>query len=121
MNSILKIILIFSSFFFLVFILNMIKSKKIELQYAITWLITSIIFILLAIFPNIVSMIANVLHIEIPINALFLLIQFLFINILFSLSIALGNCQYKVKELAQEIGLLKLEIDLIKKENYNKE
>lgn len=116
MNNSLQIILFISSFLFLVFIIKKITSKQVELQYSIIWIVTSGIFIVLSIFPEILRSISVLIHIETPVNALFLIILFLFINIIFSLSIALGNSQNRIKVLAQEIGIIKLKLNKLENE-----
>ncbi|WP_026884425.1 DUF2304 domain-containing protein [Clostridium akagii] len=115
MSTKLEIVLLFGSTIFLIFILSMIKKKKLEYKYALTWIITSILFIVLSIFPNLLYDISDLIGIKGPVNTLFLLILFLILNIIFTLSIAVSQSQQKVKILSQEIGIIKLEIEKFKK------
>jgi hypothetical protein len=118
MNSILQAILIVASIGFFIFILRMLKAKKLEFKYSIVWIIASFSFIVLSIFPKIVRYVANVLHIIEPVNAVYLIIIFFLLVIVFTLTVALSRNSNRVKALTQEIGILKLEI---RKNENNKE
>lgn len=114
MNIKLKIILFLGSALFLIFILNMIKKKKLDSKYALTWIMTSIVFIILCIFPRLLNIISELCSIKEPVNALFLLILFLILNLTFTLSIALSQSLHRIKILTQEIGIIKLEVEDLK-------
>jgi len=111
MNNILQVILICCSIVFFLFIFHMVKIRKLELKYALTWILSSIIFVIIAIFPKIVSFIAEILFIKEPVNALFLIIMFFVIFIIFTLTIALSSVVNKCKTLTQELGILKMQLD----------
>jgi hypothetical protein len=117
MNIIFQLILIVSSILFMIFILDMIRSKNLELRHALTWIATSFIIIILAIFPRIVKSIAYLLHIIEPANALFLIIIFFVLVIVFTLTVTISKSTDKINTLVQEIGLLKLTIKKLKDEN----
>ena len=111
MNNILQVILICCSIVFFLFIFHMVKIKKLELKYALTWILSSVIFIIIAIFPKVVSFIAEILFIKEPVNALFLIIMFFVIFIIFTLTIALSSVVNKCKTLTQELGILKMQLE----------
>ena len=117
MNITFHLILIISSVLFMIFILNMIRSKNLELKHALTWLGTSFIIIIIAIFPQIIKSIASLLHIIEPANALFLLILFFILLIVFTLTVTISKSTNKINTLVQEIGLLKLTVQKLKNEN----
>jgi len=108
MNNILHFILIIASLLFLGFIVNMVRSKRLELKYALTWLFTSCSFVILSLFPRLLNFISNVLHVKEPVNAIFLSVIFFLLLIVFSLTVALSRNAKRVKTLAQEIGIMKL-------------
>jgi hypothetical protein len=116
MNQILQVILVIASSMFFVFILNMVRSRRLELKYALTWILTSFSFIILSIFPQVLKFISYVLHIKEPVNTLFLSIMFFLLLIVFTLTIALSRNANRVKTLSQEIGILKLYIEQMKNE-----
>jgi hypothetical protein len=89
----------------------MLRNKKIELKFTLSWLLTGICFLLFAIFPDLLRLLSNLLHIVEPVNTLFLFIIFLMVLIIFTLTIALSRNARRVKTLTQEIGIIKLELD----------
>lgn len=111
----LEVILLVVSIAFLIFILVMTRRKKLEFKYSLVWIVTSIAFIILSVCPKFLYIVSNLMGIKVPINALFLLIIFLILNIIFTLSIAVSQSLQKIKTLAQEIGIMKLEIEKLKK------
>lgn len=114
MNTILQIIMIASSLLFLCYIIIMLRNKKIELKYTLIWLFAGISFLAIAVFPSLLRLLSNLLHIVEPVNTLFLLIIFFILLILFTLTIALSRNANRVKTLTQEIGILKMELEKLK-------
>ncbi|MCX8131250.1 MAG: DUF2304 domain-containing protein [Clostridia bacterium] len=117
MNKVLQVILIISSTLFFVFIFNMVRNKRLELKYALTWMLTSFSFIILSVFPEVLYFVSAVLHIELPVNTLFLSVIFFLLVIVFTLTIALSRNANRVKTLTQEIGILKLKIEKLSEVN----
>lgn len=112
MNNVLQIILICCSMVFFMFIFHMVRIKKLELKYALTWILACGFFVVIAIVPQIVSLIAELLFIKEPVNALFLIIMFFVIFIIFTLTIALSSVVNKCKTLTQELGILKMQLEI---------
>jgi len=113
MNIRLQIILILASTFFLCFVIVMVRNKKIELKYTLTWLLAGFTFTILALFPDVLKLISKLLNILEPVNTLFLSIIFFMMLIVFTLTIALSRNANRVKTLTQEIGILKMELEKI--------
>lgn len=111
MNNTLQIILICCSIVFFMFIFHIIRVKKLELKYALTWILASVVFVVIAIVPRIVSLVAELLFIKEPVNALFLIIMFFVIFIIFTLTIALSSVVNKCNTLTQELGILKIQLE----------
>lgn len=107
MSSILRTILLVGSLGFFAFIVNMVRTKKLELKYALTWLLTSFSFVILTVFPEVLYFITGLMHVELAVNALYLCIIFLLLLIVFSLSVAVSRQALRIKTLIQEIGLIK--------------
>lgn len=107
----LRTILIIGSVLFFVFIINMVRTKKLELKYALIWILTSVSFIIMSVFPETVFMAARVLEVEVASNALFLCIIFLLLLMVFALTVAVSRQAGRIKRLVQEMGILKAEIN----------
>jgi hypothetical protein len=114
MNFVLQIILIIASSGLFIYIFNMVRIKRLELRYALTWILTSFSFIILSVFPKVLKFVSGVLHIKEPVNTLFLSIIFFLIIIIFTLTLALSRNANRVKTLIQEVGIIKLELEKLK-------
>ena len=88
-------------------ILNMVRKKRIDLRYALGWLILCIMLLGLDAFPQLIYMLSQFLGIASPVNMLFFL-AFIFVTVLiFGLTISVSRLSAKMKKLAQELALAK--------------
>lgn len=117
MDKILQIILIITTILFAIFIIYRTSKKKLNYKLTILWLFFSLFIVILAIFPQIVIWMSGILHIETPVNALFLMFIFLLIVINFYLSIEMSKSQNRIITLTQELGILTKKVDDLKKED----
>lgn len=96
-------------FILLLFILvtYYVKKNKISVKYSIVWYLCMVILTLFTIFPNILGYVTNLVGIEVSSNFIFaFMIGVLFI-ITLSLTIIVSEQQEKIKQLVQEISILK--------------
>jgi len=107
----LQIILLIGTTVFSAYIINMVRIKKLELKYTLTWLLTCLAFFILALFPSIIDVLADILAVKSSVNALFLTIIFFMLLILFSLTASASIQSKVIKTLVQESGILKKEIE----------
>lgn len=85
---------------------NMVRKKKLDLKYALVWLLVGCIVLIFDIFPGLLSVISEAVGIGIPVNMLFFL-GFLFsLLIIFTLTVAVSKMSERVKRLTQELALL---------------
>ena len=84
-------------------IINMIRNKRLELRYALAWLIVGGGIFILDCFPQLITWMARKLGIASPINMLFFLGFSLMI--IFVLTVAVSRASIRIKELAQELAL----------------
>ena len=111
MNYQLQIILILVSIGFFIFIYKMITNYKMDLRHSLVWVLSSLVFILMSIFPNILTSISRVLHIEEPVNTIFLLVIFFLLLVTFTLTLTISKRSNSIKNLVQEVAILKLKVD----------
>ncbi|WP_032122316.1 DUF2304 domain-containing protein [Clostridium amazonitimonense] len=116
MNFQLQIILLVVSISFFIFISKMIMSYKLQLRYSLVWVLASLTFILFSIFPKILTNISKLLHIEEPVNTIFLLVIFFLLVINFTLTLTISKKSSTIKDLVQEVGILKLRFEELSKE-----
>lgn len=90
---------------------NMIRKKKVDLRYALSWIIVGCIMLGFDIFPQLLGKLATILGFELPINMLFFLGVCLALAILFMQTVAISNLSEKVKKLTQEEALMNKTVD----------
>lgn len=111
MSSTLRTALLIGSVIFFIFIINMVRTKRLELKYALIWIISGLGFIIMSAFPEIMQMLARLIGVEVTSNALFLCIIFLLLLMVFALTVAVSRQASRTKHLVQKVGLLKAEIE----------
>lgn len=105
MTLVFRILLIVVSLFTTYYILKRIRQSKLQIEYAIFWIIFSGVLIVFSIFPWLVSMFTRMIGMQLPVNFIFLLFIFVLMVKLFFMTIELSALENKVKELTQEIAL----------------
>lgn len=99
-----------STIILLVLVLDLLRRRKLKEKYAIWSLVAAFLVIVLSVFPAIVTNIAEQLNIENPSNFGF----FVAIVVLFLVTIQIGveltRAEEKIQILAEEIALLKEQI-----------
>lgn len=93
----------------IVYIINMVRKKALELRYSLTWLGVGICILILTFFPQIMNKISAIMGIASPMNMLFFLGFCFSLTIIFSLTISASKMSIQIKDLTQEIALYKKE------------
>ena len=101
----LRVLLIIVSLLFFIVVLKNIKKAKISNDMASLWIIVCIALLLLAIFPNIIGFVSNILGISTNMNTLYLIIIFILICMVFYLFVKISILEDKVKTLTQLFSL----------------
>ena len=90
-------------------IVNMIRRKNLELRHSLAWLAVGTSILILDCFPDLIGWIAKQIGIASPVNMLFFFGFCFSLIILFTLTVAISRMSIRIKQLAQEIALLKKE------------
>ena len=101
-----QFISIFFSLAFLIFMIYLIRIRRLKEEYAILWLFFGVIFLFLSIFRKSLEFIASVIGIAYPPAALFLVLILAVITILIHFSLVISNMKDKQRQLAQNLALL---------------
>jgi hypothetical protein len=110
-------ILIVGSILFLLFIIELIRKKKIKEQYSLLWLVLGIAFIFFSVWRKGLDYLASFVGIDYPPSALFIMLLIGVFFILIQYSIIISKLSNQNIILAQEISLIKLELEKIKEFN----
>lgn len=101
---------IIGSLLLFVFILKLVKRKKLKEEYSLLWLAFGSIFILLSIFKPLLEIVASIIGIVYAPAALLLMLVISVFFILIQFSIVISKLAEGNKNLTQEVGILKAEI-----------
>ena len=105
MTPVFRILLIVVSLFTTYYILKRIRQSKLQIEYAIFWILFSGVLIVFSLFPWLVSMFTRMIGMQLPVNFIFLLFIFVLMVKLFFMTIELSTLENKVKDLTQELAL----------------
>ena len=108
-SFILSIIMIFT-------VISLVRSNNLHEKHSIFWLTFSLIVMVLSLFPHIIDVLAHSLHIDYAPSLLFLIgIIFLIIYNIYLTTLVNQNSE-RINKLAQEISILKAELEEEKNE-----
>jgi hypothetical protein len=93
------------------YILFLVRNKKIKEEYSLLWLSSSIIFIVFSIWRDGLEYFAKIIGIAYPPAALFLILLLAVFLILIEFSVNISKLAEKNKILAQELALLRHELE----------
>jgi hypothetical protein len=89
----------------------MVRRKKLALKYTLTWVGASICLVILAVFDGIIRPFTRFLHIVEPTNALFMIVIFFILMILFTMTVTISKNDDAIRNLTQELALLQKSSD----------
>lgn len=105
MSITLRIILIIGSFLSFLLCVRKIKQSKLKVENSVTWMLGSILLILMSIFSNVVGWLSNLLGFVSPVNFVFLImIAFLLVQTFID-NMNITALNEKIKDLNHYIAL----------------
>jgi hypothetical protein len=106
-----KIFAIIISLSLLVFIIELVRRKKLREEYSWLWLLTGAIILILALLYDLLQGITYLIGAGLPTSTLFFLGLVFLILIAIQFSVKVSELNNQVKNLAQENGLLKNRVE----------
>ena len=106
-----KIFAIIISLTLLIFIIELVRRKKLREEYSWLWLLTGAIILTLALWYDLLQGITRLIGAGLPTSTLFFLGLVFLILIAIQFSVKVSGLSNHVKNLAQENGLLKNKIE----------
>ena len=91
---------------FLVMMIELIRKNRVALKYALLWLFSGAVMLLLAIFPRLLDKLARLIGVYNPVNALFAIMLCCGLILMISFSVIMSGNKKAVVRLTQEISLL---------------
>lgn len=112
---------IIGSLFWFVFILKLVKRKRLKEEYSLLWLGFGFIFIALSIFRPLLEVVAGAVGIIYAPAALLLILVLAVFFILIQFSVVISKLAEGNKNLIQEVGILKAELKKLQLQVKEKE
>jgi hypothetical protein len=95
----------------------MIKKYELQLKYALLWITMVVLMLAISLVPNIAFYFTDLFGFQEPSNFVFLLGILCSLVIIFSLSISISNVTQKVRQMSQEVGMIKKQIKELEDSN----
>lgn len=95
---------------FLVMMIDLIRKNRVALKYALLWLFSGLLMMLLAIFPHLLDSMARMIGIYSPVNALFAVLLCCGLVLMISFSVIMSGNKKAIVRLTQEISLMEKRI-----------
>ena len=121
MNLTLRIFFGIVDLIFLVVILNMLKKKKLNLKYTLTWLFAAFALLVVDCFPKIIEGIMNLVGVASPVSMVFVLEALFVLVILLSLTAIVSHLTERVYRLTQTIAIMEKKIRELEEEKKKEE
>jgi hypothetical protein len=106
-----QVLAVIGSITLIVFILELIRRKRLKEEFAVLWLGMGIIFLIISLFRKLLDRFSLMVGISYPPAALFLILIMGLTVILIHFSVAISELKEANKKLTQELGLLKREVE----------
>lgn len=117
-----QLISIIGSGILIFFIFSLIRNRKLKEEYSLLWLFFSFVFLALSIWKDALDWIASLIGISYAPAALFLILIMSIFVMMIEFSMIISKQSEWIKQSAQEIGMLKLEMEKFNTRNdINKE
>lgn len=105
MSPVFQVLLIFGAVLMTYYILKRIRQSKLQIEYAIFWIVFSGILLVFSIFPFLVAMLTRLIGMELPVNFIFLFFILILILKAFFQSIETSALENKVRNLTQRLAI----------------
>nr|WP_317283888.1 DUF2304 domain-containing protein [uncultured Sellimonas sp.] len=100
-----RILLIVATVVCFLFLKHGVKKGKLRSDYMMGWIIGSICLIIISIFPQIIYALSDIIGVISPANAVFLIVIFFLIILVFILFNKVAALEEKQKDIIQEISM----------------
>lgn len=92
---------------------EMLRRKKLREKYAIWWLVVGVATLILAAFPQLLVMVAQLIGVQLPSNLLFIMSILMLLGVCLHLSWEISVVEEETRTLAEEVGILRIQVERI--------
>lgn len=111
MSVILRVLLIIAGIVSYMYVIRKIRKSQMKIESAMYWVFLAGIILIISIFPQIIMWMADIVGVESPVNLLYLLMIFLVLWKLFSLTVRNSQLENKVNLLAEELAIWQKKVE----------
>ena len=105
MSAVFQVLLIFGAVLMTYYILKRIRQSKLQIEYAIFWIVFSVILLIFSVFPFLVALVTRLIGMELPVNFIFLFFILILILKAFFQTIETSALENKVRNLTQRLAI----------------
>lgn len=98
------------------FVVAMLHKRKLREKYAVLWLVVGVATLVLAAFPELLTVVARLTGVQLPSNLLFISSTLLLLGVSLHLSWEISIVEDETRILAEEVALLQAETEKIASE-----
>ena len=95
----------------LVVLFEMLRRHRLREKYALIWFVIAIGVLVVALFPVLLQKATSLLGLQVPANLLFFIASLVLLILTLQHSYELGRVEERTRTLAEEIALLRLELE----------
>jgi len=101
----LQIIAAIILFLGLLCLVSMIRRRKLDIKYALSWMLMIVLMLIVDIFPPILSLISYFFGIATPVNTLFFLGFIFSLVLIFVLTVSVSRLSDRVRQMSQALAI----------------
>ena len=105
MSPVFQGLLIFGAVLMTYYILKRIRQSKLQIEYAIFWIVFSGVLLVFSIFPFLVALLTRMIGMELPVNFIFLFFILILILKAFFQTLETSALENKVRNLTQRLAI----------------
>ena len=113
-----NVIAIVASLLIFVFVFDLLRRGVLKEKYAVLWLFVAGVGLIFAVIPGLLDWIGTSLGIGAPVNLLFFIMGVVLLLVSVQLSYELSRHEARIRRLAEEVALLREQIDEIPREEH---
>ena len=112
-NATLRLVILVAIALYFAFLLRLLKRRRLNLKYALMWIFSGVLMLALDCFPEFVRLLAKLLGIGTPVNAVFTICAFCGMMMLMSLTSIVSKLNRQNIRMIQTVALLERRLDAL--------
>ncbi|MBC7375069.1 MAG: DUF2304 domain-containing protein [Frankiales bacterium] len=97
-------------------VVELLRRRHLRGKYAVLWLALAVLIAIVAVVPDSLGTLADLLGVQTPTNLLFFAANIVMLLVIMQLSYESGRLEEKTRTLAEEVGLLRLDVQRLQRE-----